>query len=205
MKLLLLNGGIRGEHGNTQRALNIAADLAQAAGHQVEQRCLATLKTDVSTFYRDLREADAWLLGSGVYWGSWGSPLQRFLEVLTPLEATEGIVGKPVGALMTCDSTDGMSIAARLLGVLTSFGCMAPPYPSIVLSRLGEQATRTSHEADVWQPADLAILIANLATAAQLRLQWKSWEVQPVGASTGNYPSPGALEYLVEDFLTRQP
>lgn len=61
-------------YGNTQRAMNIAAKLAESADHSVAHCCLATLKTNVSTLYRDLRAADAWLLGSGVYWGSWGSP-----------------------------------------------------------------------------------------------------------------------------------
>ena len=199
MKLLALNGSIRAAAGNTHRALALGRTVAEANGHEWQTIQLATYSDRVDQLYETLRTADAWLLASGVYWGSWGSPLQRFLEVLTPLETTPSILGKPVGVLLTCDSTDGMSIAARLLGVLTHFGCCAPPCATLVLSRLGQRAIDADDE-DVWRPSDIATVIHNLASAAHARPAWHAWPVQPVSPLSGPYPAPGALPLMVEDF-----
>src|SRR5690606_1188808 len=103
---------------------------------------------------------------SGVYWGSWGSPLQRFLEVMTWLEGTPTLVGKPCGAVVTMDSVGGQDVGQRLLGVLATLGCMIPPMPMVIVSRLGAEVSGVPGNEDVWQIEDIDLLVENLLIAA---------------------------------------
>jgi NAD(P)H-dependent FMN reductase len=201
LKVLALNGAIRGDAGNTARALAHAQTLTLRGGHTWQQIDLSTFSGRISGLHDALIEADAWLIASGVYWGSWGSPLQRFLEVLTPLEGTP-ILGKPIGVLLTCDSTDGMTIAARLSGVLASFGCLVPPCSTVVLSRVTDTTLRLAPEEgdDLWRKDDLATVLHNLAAATGLRARFRAWPIQPVTMADGPYPAPGVLPLSVEDF-----
>lgn len=202
MKVLLLNGAVRGAGGTTARALAIAAAHARAQGHDVDVLHLAEFVGDVAEIVERVRAADALLVGSGVYWSSWGSPLQRFLEVMTPHEATDVFVGTAVGAVLTMDSVGGTDVAARLLFALGLMGCVAPPFPAVVLSRVGELASDDDDAADdVWQPHDLHTLVDNLAVLAAARVAFASWPVSAADVVDGPWPLPGPLDLGLPDFL----
>ena len=74
--LLLLNGSVRGSTGNTASLL-ARADAALPEGWRSDTLSLAEYSGSVEAIAGRLLAADAFLIGSGVYWGSWGSPLQR--------------------------------------------------------------------------------------------------------------------------------
>ncbi|MEO6599324.1 MAG: NAD(P)H-dependent oxidoreductase, partial [Polyangiaceae bacterium] len=72
-RLLLLNGSLRGADGNTSALLKIAA-LSLEPGWQTDTLTLADYSGRIEALAERLDTADAFLIGSGVYWGSWGSP-----------------------------------------------------------------------------------------------------------------------------------
>lgn len=201
-RLLLLNGSLRGNVGNTARLLG-RAQQALPADWQADPLCLADYSGTVEALADRLSSADGFLIGSGVYWGSWGSPLQRFLEVMTSYELSPCFLGKPAGALISADSVGGLDVAQRLLGAFSLLGCSIPPLASVVLSRAGCAAAESDPEAnaDVWQVADVSVLVNNLILArAFAETRWATWPVRKLTRIRGNYPAQGALAEGLEKF-----
>jgi len=201
-RLLLLNGSLRGNDGNTARLLQRAARSLPAAWH-ADAVCLADYRGTVEALAERLANADAFLIGSGVYWGSWGSPLQRFLEVMSSYELSRCFLGKPAGALLSADSVGGLDVAQRLLGAFSLLGCLVPPLSSVVLSRAACAAIAADPEAnaDVWQLEDLEIVVQNLVLArAFAETAWATWPVRRLAPVEGDYPASGALSAGLEKF-----
>jgi NAD(P)H-dependent FMN reductase len=189
--LLLLDGSVRGAGGNTASALRVARRAAEAAGLAVDEIALSTYVGTIDALLDRVARADALLVGTGTYWSSWGSPLQRFLEVATSLEATDALLGKPVGVVVTMDSVGGVDVAARLLGTFALLGCAQPPFPMVVLSRIGARV----QDDDVWSARDVAILVDNLA--AMLRAErpaYRRWPVTSADRPSGEWPAWGPLD-----------
>jgi NAD(P)H-dependent FMN reductase len=179
-RLLLLNGSLRGSEGNTARLLQRAARSLPETWH-ADALCLADYRGTVEALAERLASADAFLIGSGVYWGSWGSPLQRFLEVISSYELSSCFLGKPAGALVSADSVGGLDVAQRLLGAFSLLGCLSPPLASVVLSRAACAAITVDPEAnaDVWQLEDLEVVVQNLVLARGFAgTAWATWPVR---------------------------
>jgi NAD(P)H-dependent FMN reductase len=201
-RLLLLNGSLRGSEGNTARLLQRAARSLPATW-QADTLCLADYCGTVEALVERLTSADAFLLGSGVYWGSWGSPLQRFLEVISCYELSSCFLGKPAGALISADSVGGLDVAQRLLGAFSLLGCLSPPLSSVVLSRAActASAAEPDANADVWQLEDLEIVVQNLVLArAFAETAWATWPVRKLPRIEGQYPAHGPLRAGLEKF-----
>src|SRR6187549_1704822 len=98
--LLYVNGALRGATGNTQA---LWGHVQERLPPQVttSSLVLADYAGTVENLVQKLSRADAFLFASGVYWGSWGSPLQRFLEVLTAYELGSCFLGKPAAAAIS--------------------------------------------------------------------------------------------------------
>ena len=202
LRLLLLNGSLRGGEGNTARLLQRAANELPASWH-ADTLCLAEYQGTVEALAERLSSADAFLTGSGVYWGSWGSPLQRFLEVISSYELSACFLGKPAGALISADSVGGLDVAQRLLGAFSLLGCLLPPLCSVVLSRAVCAATAVDPEAnaDVWQFDDVEVVVRNLLLAQPFaRTAWSTWPVRKLGRIEGRYPAHGPLSAGLEKF-----
>jgi NAD(P)H-dependent FMN reductase len=164
---------------------------------------LADYRGTVEALAERLANADAFLIGSGVYWGSWGSPMQRFLEVISSYELSRCFLGKPAGALVSADSVGGLDVAQRLLGAFSLLGCLLPPLASVVLSRVACAAIAVDPEAnaDVWQPEDVDVLVQNLVLArAFAETAWATWPVRKLARVEGDYPASGALSNGLEKF-----
>ena len=201
-RLLLLNGSLRGSTGNTAALLQRATGFL-AAGWQTDTLCLADYSGSIAALAERLLAADAFLIGSGVYWGSWGSPLQRFLEVMSGYELSACFLGKPAGAVISADSVGGLDIAQRLLGAFTLLGCLIPPLSTVVVSRAAGAASDADPDAnaDVWQIDDLEVVVSNLIAAQALRaLPWATWPVRKLPKLEGAYPTHGALAAGLEKF-----
>ncbi|HEY0465474.1 MAG TPA: NAD(P)H-dependent oxidoreductase [Polyangiaceae bacterium] len=201
-RLLLLNGSLRGTQGNTARFLQRAGQALPASWH-ADALCLADYRGSVEALAERLSSADAFLVGSGVYWGSWGSPLQRFLEVISSYELSRCFLGKPAGALISADSVGGLDVAQRLLGAFSLLGCLLPPLPCVVLSRAACAATAADPEAnaDVWQLEDLEVVVHNLLLArAFAETAWAAWPVRRLARVEGDYPAHGPLDAGLEKF-----
>jgi len=202
-QLLVLNGSLRGATGNTARLLDEVRRYLPE-DFTLREVALASYEDKVEVLVEEVRAADALVFGSGVYWGNWGSPLQRFLEVMTAYEMTEVFLGKPCGAVFTMDSIGGSDAAQRLLGVLSNLGALIPPGALVVISRTGAALEGQPGFEDVWQRADMEILVENVCMAARLpRPAWRTWPFVPTTPAQGLYPAAGVLDLGVERFLER--
>jgi NAD(P)H-dependent FMN reductase len=201
--LLLLNGSLRGPTGNTASLLQ-SASTALPGDWQSDTLCLAEYTGSIEGLLARLQAADAFLIGTGVYWGSWGSPLQRFLEVMTAYELSTCFLGKPAGAIVSADSVGGLDTAQRLLGALSLLGCLVPPLSTVVISRVATSAAQADPEAndDVWQLEDVAVVVQNLVAASALKsLPWTTWPVRTLMRLEGAYPTHGALSAGLSKFV----
>ena len=201
--LLLLNGSVRGSSGNTARLLERAQD-SLPNDWQIDTLALAEYDESVEALSGRLVAADAMLLGTGVYWGSWGSPLQRFLEVISAYELSPCFLGKPAAAAVTADSVGGLDVAQRLLGAFSLLGCLVPPLSTLVVSRVGNAATLADarENEDVWQTTDLDVVVQNLCIARSLSgAPWATWPVRKLPRVDGAYPTHGVLDAGMDKFL----
>lgn len=193
-RILTINGAVRGASGNTARVL-AAARAKLPADVSVRDVVLADYGGTVEELAGELADADALLFATGVYWGSWGSPLQRFLEVMTWLEGSPTLLGKPAGVVVTMDSVGGQDVAQRLLGVLATLGCLVPPMPMVIISRLSEAVCDMPGNEDVWDVSDIEALVDNLLICASARaLPWRSWTFERTTVPTGTYPASGSID-----------
>jgi NAD(P)H-dependent FMN reductase len=199
-RLLIINGALRGAGGNTARVL-AGARTRFASELDVRDLVLAEYTGTVEAMAHELQQADAFLFATGVYWGSWGSPMQRFLEVMTWLEGSDALVGKPAGVVVTMDSVGGQDVAQRLLAVLATLGCLVPPMPMVVVSRLSTAVEGAPGNEDVWRVDDIHGLVENLRIAGAARsLPWRSWAFERTVAPSGPYPAAGPLDLGLPSF-----
>lgn len=192
-RILFLNGSVRGDHGNTRALLNrAAAFLPQSI--EAEHLTLTTYSGSVAALAEALASSSALVFGTGVYWSSWGSPLQRFLEVMTSYEVSECFLGKPAAVIASMDSVGGADLVARLQGVLSFLGCLIPPLSGAVISRAGLRARREPGFEDVFSVEDVRVVIDNLVLAIDAaRAPWRSWDVARVAPLEGTFPHSGPL------------
>jgi chromate reductase len=201
LRALLVNGAIR-DDGNTAGLLAIARSAFVAHDVDVDELVLCRCDAEVDGVVDRVRAADVLLFGTGVYWGSWGSPLQRFLEVLTAWEMTDVFVGKSAGVVATMDSVGGSDVVARLFFALSCLGCSIPAGGSVVVSRTGLAVRGRPGFDDVWQPADVDVLVENLLALARARPRFACWPVERTGAPSGRWPAHGPLDLGVPHYLS---
>jgi NAD(P)H-dependent FMN reductase len=202
-RIVVLDGSLRPSAGNTARALALCVS-AFDASIDVDRVALAAYRGSVGEMASRLRAADGLLVGTGTYWGSWGSPLQQFLELMTPYEATDVFLAKPASVLVTMDSTAGSEVAARLAAMLVCLGCSTPPFGWMALSRAGVALAERAPEAsrDVWSHADLPVLAHNLVAAARApRPVFQAWTVEHSPTTDAPWPVALALPPAAPDFL----
>lgn len=191
-RLLFLNGSLRGVTGNTAAALAEAARLVGGRG-VVELRHLAEDSSSTAEIVQAIQSADGFLLGTGVYWASCGSPLQKFIEVVTALENTDAFFGKPVGVVVTMDSVGGVDVASQLLSVFGAFGCVVPPCTTLILSRVSQNV---ANDGDVWSMEDLEVVVDNLLTSCLwTALPWRRWPVRALNLPPGSWRDPGPFDH----------
>ncbi|MBO9564766.1 MAG: NAD(P)H-dependent oxidoreductase [Niastella sp.] len=206
--ILLINGSIRGELGNAGAIVQQAASYLKQK-HNVSSSILtlSQLKSSIAGVYDLLNSSSGFFVTTGTYWNSWGSPLQRFLEVMTAFENAPALFGKPVSCAITMDSVGGTDVAARLHFAFAGLGCWSPPCSTIVLSRTGQEAIAASvgkeddPNEDVWRLSDLEVVLDNLVTATQIKPDWKCWPHGKLSMPEGKWPDTGDLDMDSPKFL----
>jgi chromate reductase len=208
-KILIINGSIRGQAGNSWALASRAARYLQT---ELDTAATVFTLTDPKGSIREVYDMlvgfDGFLVVTGVYWNSWSSPLQRFIEVATAFENTAAFWGKPVACGVSMDSVGGLEVASRLQGVFGGLGCWSPPCSTLVLSRVGQEAIAASAgqvddiNEDVWRMDDLEVILKNLVRAAHIsRGEWVAWPHVELQLPDGPWPEHGALDMGTERFL----
>jgi hypothetical protein len=145
---------------------------------------------------------------TGSYWNNWGSPLQRFIEVITAFENAPALFGKPVACAVTADSVGGAEVASRLQAVFGGLGCWNPPCSTLLLTRVALEAIDASKgkpddpNEDVWRIEDLDVVLKNLSTASAMpRDGWVSWPHVSLQIADGPWPQSGDLDLGTPGFI----
>lgn len=64
---------------------------------------------------------------------------------------------------------------------------------TLVLSRVAAAAGESPENDDVWQLADLGVVVDNLLKASAQRIEWATWPARQLPRVTGVYPASGPL------------
>jgi len=184
--ITLVNGSLGGADGNTGTLLlpmlrRLRSDVL------VEELHLAQDARAIDELAPLLARSDGFVFATGTYWDSWGSPLQRFLEQSTALEAGPVWLGKPAAVVVTMHSVGGKGVLSRLQGVLSTLGLSIPPMSGLVVSLATELAvahpSALEEARDFWSEDDLEVAAHNLLEAARGGGAFRAWPVSRADAS----------------------
>ncbi len=180
MSILILNGSPQGRNSNSNK---IAALISKKIDHGnvIHLAELKWSRAEIKKLFSRLEKAKGFIFLSGTYWDSWGSPLQKFLEHVTPLESSSAFVGKPAMVIILNHSVGGKAVLSRLQGVLSTLGCLIPPMSGMVYSWVGDQLLKSKNKnssvKDLWSINDIDDLLQNFQEALTIEGKWKSWPV----------------------------
>ncbi len=176
--ILILNGSPQGKKGN---CFLLAQKIQNALRGQCRTQVLNLAEAGaLRKAPAALKKNKAVIFITGTYWDSWGSPLQKFLEISTDLEGRPEILGKPAAVFVMEHSVGGKGVLSRLQGVLSSQGYLIPPMSGMVLSlssTLALKNSKSQHAEDFWSQNDFSWIFHNLQTAIGLQAPWKAWPV----------------------------
>lgn len=180
-KLLILNGALNGEHGQSGAIVRF---INESNRESFEIKVLNLSTNKVNKEWEELLQwSEAFVFLTGTYWDSWGSPLQSFFEQMTHTEASSLWLGKPTACIVTMHSVGGKAVLSRLQGVLNTFGVVIPPLSGMVYSLTTHLAnqTKNSHRDDFWQLDEIPLLLENLhkftCMNKQIKNEWSAWPV----------------------------
>jgi multimeric flavodoxin WrbA len=173
---LIINGSLGGSTGNTAELLAIAEE--RFAPHASVSYLELCREPNMDRIVEAASSADGFLFGTGTYWDSWGSPLQRFLEMTAHTEGADLWLGKPAGAIVTAHAVGAKSVLSRLLGVMNVFGMLIPPFAGMTYTWSNEVALE--HACDhlrneLWKPRDVEVVAHNVLEAMRGTRDWISW------------------------------
>lgn len=176
--LLVINGSIHGNKGNCGHLIKTIKEKYSS----LFRITVTHLKNETrQQMAKKLMQSDCLLFVTGTYWESWGSPMQKFFEDFTDMEATEAFVGKPAGFIVLCHSVGGKSVLSRMQGNVNLFGCLLPPFCGMELSLIAksvlEYGLQKNHHEDLWHIDDVKTVLVNLRTAAGNINTYKAWPV----------------------------
>ena len=161
--ILILNGSITGNLGNTQTLINLVQEKL-VKSEVIHLKDFIEKKISLNDLKLKIKNADGFIFTSGTYWDSWGSPLQFFLEAATEFEGSDIFVGKPAGVIITMHAVGGKSVLSRLQGVLNTMGMMIPPMSGMVYSLAQHLAleSESTFSEDFWSMEDIDVVIHNV-------------------------------------------
>lgn len=174
--IAILDGSLNGIGGNTNGVICKLLKFLPA-DYSIDYLELKSIENALTLEPR-LRAADSFILGTGTYWQSWGSPMQRFLEQATDWEGTDLWMGKPVCTIVTMHSVGGVEVMSRLQANFALFGAMIPPICSLVFGHITQMAQGHNQEnKDLWDLSDLDVIAHNFTEATNKTHHYRSWDV----------------------------
>lgn len=178
-KIVVLDGSLNGRTGNTG---TVVTELLKFFEGQFESDYIDLKNIDTPLCLADkLRAAEGFIVATGTYWQSWGSPLQRFFEETTDWEGSDIWLGKPACVVVTMHSIGGMGLIARLQSNLSLLGAIIPPQCCIAHSYINQEARKSSDSEDIWDLKYLPTIAHNLREAIEGTHRYTSWVVDKIG------------------------
>lgn len=181
MSILIINGSPQGKKGNCQKLATLIVKKKLKAEVLVLAELDWSSKSDIQKVFKLLQNAKGFVFMTGTYWDSWGSPLQHFLEEVTPLEGSSSFLGKPAMVVVLNHSVGGKAVLSRLQGVLSTLGCLIPPMSGMVYSWVNDQVLKKNVKSnsfkDLWSLNDIDDILENFDKALQIQVKWKNWPV----------------------------
>jgi len=178
-KLAILDGSLNGKSGNTG---TVVTELLKLFEGKLDSDYIDLKDVDAPRgLEKRLRAASGFIVATGTYWQSWGSPLQRFFEETTDWEGSDIWLGKPACVVVTMHSIGGMGLIARLQSNLSLLGAIIPPQCCIAHSYINQEARKSSDSEDIWDLKYLPTISHNLLEAIEGTHRYTSWTVDKVG------------------------
>ncbi len=174
--ILIINGSLGGNSGNTGELLAIAEEA-------LSERCTVSYlelvrEPSIDRIIEEVGKADGFVFGSGTYWDSWGSPMQLFFETTAHTEGGEIWFGKPVVGIVTAHAVGAKGVLTRLLGVLNVYGLRIPPLGGLAYTWSNDAALETASDhlrRELWKPTDVQVVCHNLVEMVLGTNEWRTW------------------------------
>lgn len=174
--VLIVNGALGGFSGNTAELLALAEE-ALSSRAKVELLDLSR-QPSLDRILEAVRRADGFVFGTGTYWDSWSSHLQRFLEETAHTEGSDLWVGKPGAIIVTAHAVGAKGVISRLMGVLNVYGILIPPMAGLGVTYVNQVAYPSANDHlknELWTPADVDTVCHNLREALEGGDSWRKW------------------------------
>lgn len=174
--MLIVNGSLGGCTGNTAELLAIAEE--RLGPHAQVSHLELCREPSMDRILATAAAADGFVFGTGTYWDSWGSPMQRFFEMTAHTEGADLWFGKPAGAIVTAHAVGAKSVLSRLFGVLNLYGMLIPPLAGMTYTWATETALEHASDhlqRELWTPRDVEVVAHNLLEAIRGTRNWMSW------------------------------
>jgi NAD(P)H-dependent FMN reductase len=185
-RIVVLDGSLNGIGGNTH---GVIQETVHALGHLVEVDYIELKDVkDMLSLHTRIKDAQGFIVGSGTYWQSWGSPMQRFLEAATEWEGTDVFLGKPICTVITMHSVGGVEVMSRLQSIFNLLGCFAPPHCSMVHSYVNQLAAQIDKEdMEIWDLRFVPTVAHNFKVALFGGGSFMSWDADQGDIVTGTW------------------
>lgn len=183
-RILIVNGSLGGVQGNTSEVLALAEE-SLIEGAEVFHLDLSR-EPSLDRILDAADKAQGFIFGTGTYWESWGSPLQRMFEMTAHTEGDPYWFGKPAVAFVTAHAVGSRSVLSRLFGTLNSFGMLIPPYGGMTYTKVNDVALKHANEEftrELWTPQDVPVVTHNLLQSVIGGTDWRQWPVNSGSAS----------------------
>lgn len=174
--ILIVNGSLGGTTGNTAELLALAQEKLE--GFATLSYLDLLREPNMDRIMTAITEADGYLFGTGSYWDSWGSPLQKFLEMTAHTEGQSYWVGKPACVIVTAHAVGAKGVLSRLLGILNVYGCLIPPFAGFTYTWVADTALPHASEHlknELWTADDINVVCDNLLEALRGGKNWRQW------------------------------
>lgn len=175
-RILIVNGSLGGSQGNTAELLALAEE--RFSKEATVETLELSREPSLDRILESVVRTDALLFGTGTYWDSWGSPMQRFFEMTAHTEGQSLWVGKPAGAIVTAHAVGAKGVLSRLLGVLNVYGMLIPPFAGLAYTYVNHVALDHANEHlanELWSPKDVDVVCHNMLQALHGTKDWTQW------------------------------
>jgi len=131
------------------------------------------VENDFKELYKEILNADGFILATPVYWMNMSSLIKNFLEKLTIFELENfKLEGKVAGFIAVCEEDGGWKTVLDMAGPLSHMGVLFPPYSMVFYNK------RFAKKSDnAWMTKDTKLMAKNLVELIKMTHSYKpNWD-----------------------------